>query len=25
MGLVLAEQARRFTLMIDVFYDNRSS
>jgi cell division protein ZapE len=23
MGLVLAEQARRFTLLVDVFYDNR--
>jgi len=23
MGLVLAEEARRFTLMVDVFYDNR--
>ena len=23
MGLVLSEEARRFTLMIDVFYDNR--
>jgi cell division protein ZapE len=23
MGLALAEEARRFTLMIDVFYDNR--
>ncbi len=23
MGLRLAEEARRFTLMVDVFYDNR--
>ena len=23
MGLVLSEEARRFTLMVDVFYDNR--
>jgi cell division protein ZapE len=23
MGLGLAEEARRFTLMVDVFYDNR--
>jgi len=23
MGLALSEEARRFTLMIDVFYDNR--
>jgi cell division protein ZapE len=23
MGLALAEEARRFTLMVDVFYDNR--
>jgi cell division protein ZapE len=23
MGLALAEQARRFTLLVDVFYDNR--
>jgi cell division protein ZapE len=23
MGLVFAEEARRFTLMVDVFYDNR--
>jgi cell division protein ZapE len=23
MGLALAEEARRFTLLVDVFYDNR--